>query len=72
MAIIAIYQPKDAPLAIVSAKPNDVTVAKAQRAVPTGLPFKLIDESELPTDWTFRAAWEWTTDLSTDNDGVGA
>lgn len=71
MSIIAIFQPEGQPLALVSAKPNDVTVELAERATPVGLPFKLIDESEVPTDFTFRSAFEWDGDLNEDNDGYG-
>jgi hypothetical protein len=31
----------------------------AAKDVPEGLPFKIIDESEIPTDWAFRDAWEF-------------
>lgn len=39
----------------------------AQKDVPSGLEYKIIDQSTLP-DNEFRNAWEW--DYS-DNDGVG-
>lgn len=42
----------------------------AQKDVPFGKPYKIIDESEIPSDRTFRDAW--TIDESTLNDGVGA
>ncbi|MFX9324467.1 hypothetical protein ABTP01_14270 [Acinetobacter baumannii] len=41
----------------------------AQRCVPTGKPYKIVDESEVPTDRTFRDAW--TVDEATLTDGVG-
>ena len=41
----------------------------AQKDVPTGLPYKIVDDSEIPTDRTFRDAW--TVDEATLNDGVG-
>lgn len=40
----------------------------ALKDVPAGKPYKIIDESEVPTDRTFRDAWEY--DFS-DNDGSG-
>ena len=31
----------------------------ALKDVPDGLPYKIIDESEIPSDRTFRNAWEY-------------
>lgn len=31
----------------------------AEKDVPDGVPFKIIDMSDLPTDRTFRDAWEY-------------
>ena len=41
----------------------------AKKDVPTGLPYKIVDDSEIPTDRTFRNAW--TVDEATLTDGVG-
>ncbi len=43
--------------------------AIAQKDVPHNLPYKIVDASTIPTDRTFRNAWE--ADLS-NPDGVGA
>ena len=32
----------------------------AVKDVPAGLPYKIVDVSEIPTDRTFRNAWEYT------------
>lgn len=40
----------------------------AKKNVPTGLPYKIIDTADVPSDRTFRNAWE--ADFST-FDGVG-
>jgi hypothetical protein len=32
----------------------------ADRVVPEGKPFKIVDVSDIPTDRTFRAAWEFS------------
>ena len=32
----------------------------ATKDVPTGKPYKIVDASEIPTDRTFRNAWEYT------------
>ena len=42
----------------------------AKKDVPTGLSYKIVDDSEVPTDRTFRDAW--TVDEATLTDGVGA
>ena len=42
----------------------------ALKDVPTGLPFAIVEDSEIPTDRTFRDAW--TVDEATLTDGVGA
>lgn len=31
----------------------------AEKDVPTGKPFKIIDTTDVPTDRTFRDAWEY-------------
>ena len=41
----------------------------ARKDIPTGLPYKIVDDSEIPTDRTFRDAW--TVDEVTLTDGVG-
>ena len=40
----------------------------AAKDVPTGIPYKIVDITEVPTDRTFRDAWE--ADFTT-YDGVG-
>ena len=42
----------------------------ALKDVPSGVKYKIIDESDLPSDRDFRNAWEY--DFTTDFDGVGA
>ena len=32
----------------------------AAKDVPTGKPYKIVDVSDIPTDRTFRDAWEYT------------
>jgi hypothetical protein len=43
--------------------------AIALKDVPAGKPFKIVDASEIPSDRTFRSAWE--IDPATLTDGVG-
>lgn len=42
----------------------------ALKDVPHNKPFKIVDVSDIPSDRTFRSAWE--VDESTLTDGVGA
>ena len=42
----------------------------AQKDVPTGLKYKIVEDSVIPTDRTFRNAWE--VDEAELTDGVGA
>lgn len=34
--------------------------ALAAKDVPAGKPWKIVDAADIPTDRTFRAAWEYT------------
>ena len=49
---------------------DEFAMAVALKDVPAGVPFKILDVSEIPEDRTFRAAWE--ADPATLTDGVGA
>ena len=42
----------------------------AKKDVPTGYKYKIVEDSEIPTDRSFRGAW--TVDESDLTDGVGA
>jgi hypothetical protein len=42
----------------------------AQRSVPTGKPYKIVDESTISSDRSFRNAW--TVDEADLTDGVGS
>tara|TARA_R110000772_G_C13288266_1_gene437716 strand:- start:260 stop:529 length:270 start_codon:yes stop_codon:yes gene_type:complete len=42
----------------------------ASKDVPAGKPYKIVDVADVPSDRTFRSAWE--VDATTLTDGVGA
>ena len=42
----------------------------AQKDVPTGLKYKIVEDSDVPSDRSFRNAWE--VDEAELTDGVGA
>ena len=69
-----IYQTDDGGVAVIIPAPDAVAMlgiyAIAQKDVPTGKPYKIVDVSEIPTDRSKREAWTVSADDLTD--GVGA
>lgn len=69
-----IYQTDDGGVAVIIPAPEAVAIlgidAIAQKDVPTGKPYKIVDVSEIPTDRSKREAWTVSADDLTD--GVGA
>lgn len=59
---LIIYPTNDGGVAVVIPAPEcGLTIEQiAQKDVPAGVPFKIIDASELPEDRTFRNAWEYS------------
>jgi len=59
-----IYPTDDGGVAIVIPAPEaleTMTIEEiAAKDVPSGKPFKIIDTSDIPTDRTFRNAWEYS------------
>lgn len=68
-----IYQNDDGGVSIVIPAPEALEKygiqAIAEKDVPEGKPYKIIDASEIPQDRTFRAAW--TVNEAELIDGVG-
>lgn len=69
-----IYQTDEGGLAVIVPTPEALSqhdiLSIALKDVPSGKPFKIVDASDIPSDRTFRNAWEVDpTDLT---DGVGA
>lgn len=55
-----IYPTDEGGIAIVIPADCGLTIDEiAAKDVPSGKPFKIVDTSEIPTDRTFRAAWEY-------------
>ena len=69
-----IYRQDNGIVAIVCPVPDAVEQygieAIAQKDVPAGKPYKIVDAADLPTDRTYRNAW--TVDEAELTDGVGA
>ncbi len=55
-----IYPTEQGVAILVPAKDCGLTVEEiALKDVPQGTPYKIVDVSEIPTDRTFRDAWEY-------------
>ena len=56
-----IYPTDGGGVAVIVPSPDcDLTIGQiAAKDVPAGKPHKIIDASEIPTDRTFRNAWEY-------------
>lgn len=69
-----IYKNQDGGIAIIHPTVEVLSIMTieeiALKDVPTGVAFAIVEDSEIPTDRTFRDAWTVDEDLLTD--GVGA
>jgi hypothetical protein len=69
-----IYLTDNNTVAIIIPTPEALSVHSvmevALKDVPAGKPFKIVDASDIPSDRTFRLAWE--VDVSSLTDGVGS
>jgi hypothetical protein len=55
-----IYPTDEGGVAIIIPVECGLTIEEiAAKDVPAGKPFQIVDASEIPTDRTFRAAWEY-------------
>jgi hypothetical protein len=55
-----IYPTDDGGVAILIPADCGLTIEEiAQKDVPEGKPYKIVDVSDIPTDRTFRNAWEY-------------
>ena len=66
-----IYKTQDG-IAVITPAPNcsHSIEAIAAKDVPAGSPYKIVEDSFIPTDRTFRNAWE--VDAAELTDGVGS
>mgnify|MGYP005997593845 CR=1 FL=1 len=67
-----IYKRPDGGVSIIIPMPEESRTVEeiAQKDVPTGLPYKIVDVSEISSDRTFRDAWD--IDEAELTDGVGS
>lgn len=75
MTTVIVHQPENAPVAITipsEYNPFGLSIEEiAEHGVPTGTPFWIIDSSALPSDRSFRAAWELDVESMGTPSGVG-
>lgn len=56
-----IYPTDDGGVAVIIPADCGLTIDEiAAKDVPEGKPFKIVDDADIPTDRTFRSAWEYT------------
>jgi hypothetical protein len=67
-----IYKTLENTVSVISASPewSGTMEELAKKDVPTGLKYKIVEDSDIPTDRSFRDAWE--VDEAELTDGVGA
>ena len=67
-----IYKTSEGTVSIIAPSPKwkGTMEELAQKDVPTGLKYKIIEDSDQPSDRTFRKAW--TVDDKELTDGVGS
>jgi hypothetical protein len=69
-----IYQNDEGGISIIVPSPEALAShsieAIAQKDVPHGKPYKIVDAADIPADRTFRSAWEIDPAILTD--GMGA
>lgn len=69
-----IFQNDEGGVSVIVPSPNclkEHTIEEiAAKDVPAGKPYKIVDVADIPSDRTFRNAWE--VDANTLTDGVGA
>lgn len=63
-----IYETDDGVVAVIIPSGNLSIEEVARKDVPAGVPYKIVNVADVPTDRTFRAAWE--ADM-TNPDGIG-
>jgi hypothetical protein len=55
-----IYQTDEGEVAVIIPAECGLTIEQiVTKDVPAGKPYKIVDVSEIPSDRTFRNAWEW-------------
>jgi hypothetical protein len=57
---VIIYKTENDKISIIYPAACELTIEEiAQKDVPSGCTYYIVDASEIPTDRTFREAWTW-------------
>jgi hypothetical protein len=69
---LIIYQNTNGGVSILTPAPEcDLSIEEvARKDVPAGVPYQIVDETDIPTDREFRNAWE--ANIIPDGVGIGA
>jgi ribosomal protein S12 len=67
-----IFRTEDGGVAVIVPSPNcELTIEQvAAKDVPTGVPYKIVNVADVPSDRTFRNAWEVAVEDLTDGTGA--
>ena len=69
-----IFRNKDNSVGVITPSQEAINLygieAVAKKDVPSGLEYKIVSVEDVPSDRTFRDAWEW--DDTVEPDGVGS
>jgi hypothetical protein len=67
-----IFRTEDGGVAVIVPSPNcELSIEQvAAKDVPTGVPYKIVDVADVPSDRTFRNAWEVAVESLTDGTGA--
>lgn len=69
---VILFQPEGGIVSIMTPCECGLTIAEiGQKDVPAGLPFWIVDASDLPADRSMRNAWTLDAEAMGDPDGVG-
>lgn len=67
MSKIIIYTEIDGSLAYIIPATEDLTIKQiAEKDVPQGTPYYIVDAADLPADRTYRNAWVWDNGIVVD------
>ena len=67
-----IYKTPENTVSVIASSPNWTGTMEelAQKDVPTGLKYKIVEDSDIPSDRSFRNAWEVDEAELTDGEGA--
>ncbi len=68
-----IYKNEDSSVVVLNPTPEALSFATieqiAEKDVPKDYPYKIVEDSEIPSDRTYRDAWVWADEITPDGFG---